>query len=120
MTEIGPKVNIENIRQVSKDAQGRLNREEQENTDKLLKKVLDHISIKARSGSSSHISVGLHDIHHKEIYPLADREEVLKILKDRGFEASIGRAHPAFPDCDCRGEPCMDWLRVENTWSCCD
>ena len=117
MTEINSEVTIENICRVAKTAQHENINKIAEATNKLLEEVLKSISNNASAGSSSRVSISMHDIHHKEIYPLANRVNVLKILKDRGFEASIGRAHPAFPDCDCGGEPCMDWLRVDNTWN---
>ena len=117
---IEPEINIENIRQQSKVARAGLTQQKKEATNELLRDVLKAISNHANGGSMQRVSVGLHDVHHKEIYPLADREKVLKILNCREFEASIERAHPAFPDCDCGGKPCMDWIKVKNTWSCRD
>ena len=120
MAEIIPEVNIKNIRQMAKIANQKKTVENNQETNRLLKKVLDLISLNAIIGSSGRISMGLHDIYHRELYPHADKQKVLDILKDRGFEVSINRAHPAFPDCDCNRESCMDWLRVENTWSSFD
>ena len=119
MAEIIPEVNIKNIRQMAKIGHQKKIVENNQETNKLLKKVLDLIYLNASICSSGRISMGLHDIHHRELYPHADKQKVLDILKDRGFEVSIGRVRPAFPDCDC-GEPCMHWLRVENTWSSFD
>ena len=117
MAEILPEINIKNIHQKQENARRKKTAENNENTNLLLKKVLGDISLRASVDSPGNLSIGLQDMYHKEVYPGADRQKVLNILKDRGFEASIGRACPAFPDCECSEGPCMDWVRVENTWS---
>ena len=120
MTEIEEEeVNIKNILQKARKARQEQKKREKEKTDEFLKIVLEGISKNANSGVSSKVSIAMHDNGWEKKYPLANQEEVLQILKDRGFEASIKSKHPAFPDCDCgtRSPPCMDWLIVENTWN---
>ncbi len=118
MTEVGSEINIEIIRLLAIKARQQRKGDDEQMEKKLLEKVLETISRHTIRDWSSDTSTCLHDIHDNKIYPGINMQNVIDNLKDRGFEAYIGMAHPAFPSCDCSSgeKPCMEWLKVKNTW----